>query len=334
MKLGKCATRTLKRKRPALEHPIYKATALFNGKIHFVKILFPNLTVSDADVNTGIKYATLASKPIQQYCSQYGPNSVTIDQTLYTLDAPNSNFSDANLQAWVETVSSKYSFSQSDAVAVLSPPGANNTDAPLSQGTLGYHGNTGRHPYIFVNMEGTGLTVDDKADVYADALSHELAEMCLVGDTKIPLLDGTEVAVKDLVGRDHFWVYSSKENGEMRPGRGHSARITQHDAEVIKVTLDNGESISCTSNHKFLMRDGSYKEAQELCPDDSLMPLYRDVRVLDENKQRKGMYAYEHLYVPATDGWVPTHRMVIPYCSEGYVRHHADFNRFNNSPEN
>jgi len=177
MKLGKCATRTLKRKRPALEHPIYKATALFNGKIHFVKILFPNLTVSDADVNTGIKYATLASKPIQQYCSQYGPNSVTIDQTLYTLDAPNSNFSDANLQAWVETVSSKYSFSQSDAVAVLSPPGANNTDAPLSQGTLGYHGNTGRHPYIFVNMEGTGLTVDDKADVYADALSHEIAEM-------------------------------------------------------------------------------------------------------------------------------------------------------------
>ena len=177
MKLVKCATRTLKRKRPALEHPIYKATALFNGKIHFVKILFPNLTVSDADVNTGIKYATLASKPIQQYCSQYGPNSVTIDQTLYSLDAPNSNFSDANLQTWVETVSSKYSFSQSDAVAVLSPPGANNTDAPLSQGTLGYHGNTGRHPYIFVNMEGTGLTVDDKADVYADALSHEIAEM-------------------------------------------------------------------------------------------------------------------------------------------------------------
>jgi len=26
-------------------------------------------------------------------------------------------------------------------------------------------------------MEGTGLTVDDKADVYADALSHEIAEM-------------------------------------------------------------------------------------------------------------------------------------------------------------
>src|SRR5438309_1534807 len=130
MKLGKCATRTLKKaQRFALQHPIYKATSLFNGKIHFVKIIFPSLTVSDADVQTAIKYATLASKPISQYCSQYGPNSVIVDQTVYSLDAPNSNFSDANLEAWVETVSAKYSFSQSDAVAVLSPPGANNTDA-------------------------------------------------------------------------------------------------------------------------------------------------------------------------------------------------------------
>ena len=178
MKLVKCATRTLKKaQRFALKHPIYKATSLFNGKIHFVKIVFPNLTVSDADVQTAVKYATLASKPISQYCSQYGPNSVVIDQTLYTLDAPNSNFSDANLQAWVETVSSKYSFPASDAVAVMNPPGASNTDAPLSQGVLGYHGNTGKHPYIFANMEGTGLTVDDKTDIYVDALSHEIAEM-------------------------------------------------------------------------------------------------------------------------------------------------------------
>ena len=176
MKLVKCATRTLKKaRRFVLKHPIYTATSLFNGQIHFVKIIFPNLTVSDADVQTGIKYATLASKPIQQYCSQYGPNSVTVDPLVYYFTAPNSNFSDANLQAWIEMLSS--TFPNSDAIAVLNPPGANNTDAPLSQGVLGYHGNTGQHPYLMVNMEGTGLTVDDRADVYADALSHEIAEL-------------------------------------------------------------------------------------------------------------------------------------------------------------
>src|SRR5439155_1643687 len=131
MKLVKCATRTLKKaRRFVLKHPIYTATSLFNGQIHFVKIIFPNLTVNDADVQTGIKYATLASKPIQQYCSQYGPNSVTVDPLVYYFTAPNSNFSDANLQAWIEMLSS--TFPNSDAIAVLNPPGANNTDAPLS----------------------------------------------------------------------------------------------------------------------------------------------------------------------------------------------------------
>jgi hypothetical protein len=33
--------------------------------------------------------------------------------------------------------------------------------------------------YSFINCLGTGLTLDDRADVYATALSHEIAEMCV-----------------------------------------------------------------------------------------------------------------------------------------------------------
>jgi hypothetical protein len=159
-------------------------------------------------------------------------------------------------------------------------------------------------------------------------VSHEL---CLDGETIVPLLDGTKVQIKDLVGREKFWVYSCKEDGSLRPGLAHSARMTGH-REVVTVTMDDGSTVKCTADHPFLMRDGSYRKAASLANGDSLMPLYRRLEPIDPNN--KDSKEYEQVYIPSVDGWVFTHRMVVPYCSSGYVRHHADFNRFNNSPDN
>ena len=50
-------------------------------------------------------------------------------------------------------------------------------------------------------------------------------------------------------------------------------RITKKNAEVIKIILDNNEEIVCTPNHKFMLREGTYKQAQNLTKQDSLMPL-------------------------------------------------------------
>lgn len=100
--------------------------------------------------------------------------------------------------------------------------------------------------------------------------------LCFTGDTKISLLDGTETEIKDLVGRDEFWVYSCKPDGTVVPGRGHSARITKYVDKLVEVTLDNDEIIRCTPDHRFMLRDGSYKEAKDLTVEDSLMPLYRE----------------------------------------------------------
>ena len=54
-------------------------------------------------------------------------------------------------------------------------------------------------------------------------------------------------------------------------------RITQGNATVIKVILDNNQEIVCTPNHRFMLRDRSYKEAKDLTVNDSLMPLYREM---------------------------------------------------------
>lgn len=179
---------------------------------------------------------------------------------------------------------------------------------------------------------------------------------CFTGDTKISLLSGEEVPIKDLVDRDEFWVYSFGSDGSFYPGRGHSARLTKKNAPVVKVTLDTGETIRCTPDHRFMLKDGTYKHAEHLTPNDSLMPLYRK---LDKHgyEQLASNRRYEkkrplHCSLCGEDGhnkrtcgrvpspnWVHTHRLAslenegcrVP---AGYVIHHADFNSRNNSPEN
>jgi len=155
-------------------------------------------------------------------------------------------------------------------------------------------------------------------------------EMCLTGDTRIPLLDGTTPTIMELIGRDEFWVYSTKPDGSIRPGRGHSARLMRKDAEIVKLTLDDGSSVRLTADHLVMLRDGTYCEAGSLTAGTSLMPFYRRKKLMTEGTQRD----YEQIYDLNEQDWKFTHRMVEPRCPSGYVRHHVDFNRFNNSPDN
>jgi DNA gyrase subunit B len=103
---------------------------------------------------------------------------------------------------------------------------------------------------------------------------------CFSGDTRIALADGREISFMELVaeqaeGKEHF-CYTIRNDGTIGLERVINARITKRNAEVIRVTLDNGEVITCTPDHRFMLRDGSYKPAAELTPNDSLMPLYFD----------------------------------------------------------
>jgi len=154
------------------------------------------------------------------------------------------------------------------------------------------------------------------------------SEVCLTGDTEIPLLDGTARTIESLSGEQSFWVYSCTPDGRIVPGKGHSARKTRENAEIVEVELDNGATVKCTADHPFMLRDGSYALAGSLGPGTSLMPLYR-------RKQKiTGGNDYEQVLVPSTETWEFTHRITSDECPRGYVRHHVDFNRFNNEPTN
>src|SRR5205085_4067743 len=108
---------------------------------------------------------------------------------------------------------------------------------------------------------------------------------CFTGDTKIKLLDGTEKSFAELaeLGTDTvFHVYSVERNGRIVIGEGRNARITRQKARIIELTLDQSEKIRCTPDHRFLLRNGTYKQAQDLTSEDSLMPGYFDTAIIKD----------------------------------------------------
>ncbi|MFM7602728.1 MAG: DNA topoisomerase (ATP-hydrolyzing) subunit B [Pseudanabaena sp.] len=167
---------------------------------------------------------------------------------------------------------------------------------------------------------------------------------CFDGDTLVALTDGRNLSFKQLVeeensGKQNF-CYTIRNDGTIGVERIINARITKQNAEVIRVTLDNGEQLICTPDHPFMLRDRTYKAAAELTTNDSLMPLYRKL----SSRADKGITidGYEMVWNPKSDGWLFTHMIADWYnrykgvyqVEEGDHCHHLDFNKLNNNPTN
>ncbi|TRZ48199.1 MAG: DNA topoisomerase IV subunit B, partial [Dehalococcoidia bacterium] len=103
---------------------------------------------------------------------------------------------------------------------------------------------------------------------------------CFSGDTEVSLVDDRSLSFKKLIKEQkkgiHHFTYTIKKDGCIGIEEVINPRRTKKQTKVIKVHLDNGESITCTPDHKFMLTDGSYKQAQNLKNTDSLMLLYRN----------------------------------------------------------
>jgi deoxycytidine triphosphate deaminase len=157
---------------------------------------------------------------------------------------------------------------------------------------------------------------------------------CFRGDTRVALVDGSAPTLEEMAERaaegELFWGYSIGENGRMIVSLLDNPRYVGQDA-LVEVVLDEGQSIFCTPDHQFMMRDGRWKEAGYLRPGDSLMPLYRKIA-----------RGYEMAYQPINGHFYPTHRMADEWNLRHNIysdlpdthRHHMDFDRRNNNPCN
>ena len=100
---------------------------------------------------------------------------------------------------------------------------------------------------------------------------------CFTGDTEIRLYDGTSISFKDLTDGQakgyRYWTYAfDPMTGKAIKVEIRNARRTRINAELVEVTLDNGHELRCTPDHRFMLRDGTYREASYLRVGDSLMP--------------------------------------------------------------
>lgn len=148
------------------------------------------------------------------------------------------------------------------------------------------------------------------------------ANGCFTGDTRIPLLDGTSPTMRELDGKD-IWVYSYSLDHGIVPGRGRCFQSKQV-TKLLEVSLDNKSVHLCTPDHLWMMRDGSYKKAEDLKSGDRLMLIHfsMDVHGYERVSDRDGTRTYTH-YMAL--GGKP---------AEGYVGHHVNGVKTNNSPDN
>ena len=210
-----CITRRLRQARaPPAVAAAPAPAAPFRGTVHLADLEFRgpggSQAVPPADLAAVQAYLGKAVPLVSRYARQYGPAAVTLGPPLgrRTVTVAASGYTDRDLQGWVDAMARDAGLPPGSAIVVLNPTGVVNQDAREQGGVgvLGYHG-MATIPYSFVNLLGTGFTLDDPADRYAEAVSHEVAEM-----TVDPRADGSSPEVCDgcgtnCQGRSAFRVY-------------------------------------------------------------------------------------------------------------------------------
>ena len=165
---------------------------------------------------------------------------------------------------------------------------------------------------------------------------------CFSGNTKIKLVSGKELTMKQLAndwdkGIKHYG-YATNDSGDIRVIPLEHPHLTKQNAKIVEVELDNQQRIECTPDHLFRLRDGTYRRADSLKKNDSLMPL--KTRYTKKNESPGA--GYEMVWMNNKQEWNHTHHLADLYNlltkkykkAQGDMRHHVDYCKTNNDPRN
>jgi len=219
-------------------------------------------------------------------------------------------------------------------------------DDKMEVGTLTIDGDEKYHNYHTFAIDQGVYTFN------SNVVDSTYNPMCITLDTRIPLLDGRTLPLSDLIaeyknGKEN-WAYSADPvTGKIVPGIISWAGVTRKNADIIKITLDNGEILRCTPDHKIPVLGKGFVEAKDLTVHDPLVSFETRKVSLSKDKDR----SYEQIFDHKTNQWHFTHRMVANYFKELNKHqeftfneecaadikdtvHHKDYDRYNNSPIN
>lgn len=206
----------------------------------------------------------------------------------------------------------------------------------------------------WLEIETGDLTVDGYENFATDTIIvhnsrySDFAEMesCISGDTPIAVPNGY-VTIKELAEKygpdDVFIIYSyDHSKQQIVPAYGKQARKTAT-AETVKITFDSGKVLVCTPDHRVMRRDGTYCEAAELQPGDSMMPFYRRnlfSKIKGENDDHyRWIYTMNREESKVKNGWIAEHKLIAEWAAGRKMLsnkevHHVNFVRYDNRPEN
>lgn len=199
------------------------------------------------------------------------------------------------------------------------------------------------HPHGDIAIYDTLVRMAQKFSLRYPLIDGQGNFGCFTADTKVKLTDGRDLSFAELVkeceeGKRNF-TFTVDEGNRIKIAEIKNPRLTIKNTKIIRVTLDNGEEIKCTPNHKFMLKKGSYKEAQDLKLGDSLMPSYFRISTKKDNPNAIG---YSMIFQPKLELWNYVHILSDEWNIEnsvysrsaGKIRHHLDFNKLNNNPSN
>jgi len=131
-------------------------------------------------------------------------------------------------------------------------------------------------------------------------------------------------------------VYSVSDTNELVIRLMRNPRITGYNQEIYEITLDDGNKLRTTKNHKFILSNGDKVEAQYLKYGDSLK-IFNKISEKMRHNITKEDKTYYVLYLQSR--FWKEHRLIASYfynreIPKNYVVHHIDENGQNNNPKN
>lgn len=92
---------------------------------------------------------------------------------------------------------------------------------------------------------------------------------CLDGETEIATNFG-DMKLKDAVGKE-IQVYNIDDSGNIRLSDSCTVLPTATESTEYQIELEDGTVIKCTPTHRFMLSDGTYKQAQDLTEEDDIL---------------------------------------------------------------
>lgn len=112
---------------------------------------------------------------------------------------------------------------------------------------------------------------DKHIELITASSNNQVIGRCLDEDTEIVTIDGI-FKIKDLLNKD-IRVKTLDNSLNIVESNTCTIQQTAISQEAIEITLENGSIIKCTPEHKLMLIDGTYKEAQYLTENDELFEL-------------------------------------------------------------